>query len=151
MKRTRRGMLSAVAALSLGMAGVAASAASAPSAYAAPCYGASCYGKDPYTLGCTESSTTSNRDSLVTVWNKYSILCNANWARAQLTSTAVNDHYWLYLVINTTGENTHVGPYNGTQVIWTDMVDGTDVTQACAKVFKDQAMTVMVDQVCASQ
>ncbi len=119
-------------------------------AYAASCYATNCAGHDPTTHGCTVSSTTTTNGALATLWNRYSYVCDANWARAQLTTAALNAGYSMEISIDTI-DRAHnsesmcwpspdndqgfsdefcTGSYGGSSIAYTDMVDGTDATQA---------------------
>ena len=121
-----------------------------PAANAATCYATNCAGHDPTTHGCSVSSTVTTNGALATLWNRYSYVCDANWARAQLTATALNAGYSMQLSIATV-DRAHnseymcwpspdndqgfsdefcTGSYGGSSIAYTDMVDGTNATQA---------------------
>jgi hypothetical protein len=164
MTPTRRRALSVLATLLFAMLGVAVSGTNA---YASTCSGYGCHGRDPYGAGCPISSTKMATSSLVTVWNRYSIGCNANWAEAQLTAAAVNAHDTMWVYISTTDNRgnyefmCYPGPsntgalvegctnprYGGSLLAWTDMVDGTNLTTACADIYN--ASGTYLTTVCA--
>jgi hypothetical protein len=151
--------------LSLGTATVPTSSASA----AGGCSDIGCAGHDPISYGCAVTSTTSQTGTWATVWNRYSYGCKANWARAQLTAAAVNAGYTMWVEIdapNTAEGEEHMcwpnypsqdnqgdpyefcnpalGPYGGSSVVYTDMVDGTNITYALVTVF-DTYWTVIAE------
>src|ERR1700704_5948145 len=80
--------------------GIGISRMAAP-AYASSCYGYSCHGRDPVAAGCPVSSTTVTYGAYATVWNRYSYVCKANWARAQLTPAAISAGYQWSVGITT--------------------------------------------------
>jgi hypothetical protein len=126
-----------------------------PASAAAGCYAANCAGHDPTTHGCSVSSTTSTNGALATVWNRYSIGCDANWARGQLSTSALNARDTMQVMIFTVDRNHNSegmcwpspdndqgyddefcnGYYGGSSIAYTDMVDGTNATQAYVMVF----------------
>jgi hypothetical protein len=151
------GVLVLTLAMQAGLGGITATAAHAVTS----CYGYSCHGFDPVAKSCPVSSTTVTYGTLATVWNRYSYACKANWARAQLTLTAIAAGYQWSVQIATTDSRGYselacqpttdnnlgyldercVGPMNPTWVnyesTWyTDMVDGTNVTTAYVYVFQ---------------
>jgi hypothetical protein len=174
------------AALTLGLTASAVTAAGATSAVpparsalATICYGVDCHGFDPAaTRGpdgnlCTASTVTGGPtgNGLVTVWNRYSNNCNANWGRAQLTPQAVADHYSMQVEITTrdsSGKNEVMcyptlvsntgnsaepcdnGTYGGGSVAYTDMVDGTNLATACARVYNNPNSPPIAPPVCVS-
>lgn len=168
LKAPRARALAATAAailLSLGLMVVNAPSARAASA----CYATSCAGYDPISYGCAVTSTTTHVGALATVWNRYSYGCRANWARAQLTTAAVNAGYkmWVEVQAPITAEgeeymcwpnypsqnnqgfsfefcNPALGPYGGSSIVYTDMVDGTNTTYATVTVF-DTAYNVVAE------
>lgn len=150
---------------------LAAGAATVPAnpANAAGCYGYSCHGLDPGVAQCAVSSKTYSYMSEAVVHNYYSKACNANWASAGFTQQGYNDGDSMAVVITTTDSQGHLesmcypGPsntgnlnefcynynYRGTSPAYTDMVDGTNVTQAIAYIFDYQgnlAQVVEADQ-----
>jgi len=151
-----------IAALASAMAAAATTVILATSGTAhASCNGYGCHGLDPEGQGCSASSTGTsqvivNNVTLATLWNRYSGGCNSNWARGQLTSTAINAGDYIYMTISTTDSRgtfegmCYPGPsntgdlvegcydsyYNGSAVAWTDMVDGTNLTSANLYVVK---------------
>jgi hypothetical protein len=129
-------------------------AAAAPAGVLATCFGYSCHGLDPIAYNCSVSSTKSDSDSLVTLWNRYSATCKANWGRAQLSPAAANGGYVMQILAETIDSHGQLesqcepGPSNtgslgetcagfvgGSSVYYTDMVDGTNVVQVTIKVF----------------
>jgi len=152
--------------LGLAMVGLGA----APAA-AAGCWGAACAGHDPVLYGCSVSSTTTQTGSIsgvqvVTVWNRYAANCNANWARAQLTTAAINAGYTMKVFADTTvaplqsmcfpgpsntGQSTEActGSYGGGSIVYTDMVDGTHWVIASASIFSATGVPLL--QVLAGQ
>jgi hypothetical protein len=153
-------LMGAAAALTmLVTVGISTSSANATTG----CHANGCGGYDPVVMGCSVTSTTSQVGALATVWNRYSFGCDSNWARAQLTAAAVaaGDTMWVsidtfdstnneesicwpnYPSQNNTGDtdefcNDTTGPYGGSSVVYTDMVDGTDATNASVAVFDAQ-------------
>ena len=153
MKRVRRTVAILATAFLLGLLGMGVSATPAS---AATCSGYSCAGHDPVNAGCSASSTKTTTGTYATVWNRYSSGCNANWARAQLTSAAFNAGDSMLIVVTTTDSRSqsesmcYPGPsdtgqlneycysgqyYSGSSAAYTDMVDGTHVAQAFAYVY----------------
>lgn len=131
---------------------------SATSASAASCSGYSCHGLDP-SGRCTDTASAwtdvnSNLENVAILYNKYSKPCNSNWAWAQLSPWAAND-FSMVVVITTLDSHGNLesmcypGPgntghlneycynynYEGTLPAYTDMVDGTHVTQAYCYVY----------------
>lgn len=151
MNRIHRITASAVVTALLGFMGAGVSALPV----AAACSGLFCAGFDPIDQVCSATSTTSSSDSLVLLQNRYSLGCNANWARVELTQQGYSNGYrfieWImttdslgdesmcypgynsnkgYLVENCTGATVHATGF------WhTDMVDGTNKTLAFVNVF----------------
>lgn len=130
-------------------------------ASAATCSGYTCHGHDPEIYGCTATTTiTTPVDykgvQVATLWNRYSSACKANWARAQLTTAGLNAHDQFWIYIYTTDSTNHqevmcfpgppdnsgemneldlCGPtYGGSEILYTDMVDGTNKTYAVIDV-----------------
>jgi hypothetical protein len=138
--------------------------ASAGAAFAASCSGYTCHGLDPASR-CTDTKdkivlADDVQDPLApedvaVLHNKYSKGCNSNWAWAALTSAGYNDGASLVVLITTTDSRGNLesmcypGPnstgalneycyestYRGTAGAYTDMVDGTNVTQAYVYVY----------------
>jgi hypothetical protein len=137
--------------------GVAVCSTSTPAA-ASTCSGSTCVGRDPVTYGCAATSTKTatafiGSDAVATVWNRYSLGCNANWARGQLTALGVSRHYTIQVRVwvnapyqsmcfpgpSNTGssqENCYPLPgYGGSSMVYTDMVDGSYKTYAAVNVY----------------
>jgi hypothetical protein len=138
--------------------------AAAPGASAATCSGYTCHGHDPVKYGCSVASTKQDTiqdfsgNTVATIWNRYSANCNANWVRGQLTTAAAragdsmdiyiettdsrgNDEYMCYpSPSNDSGNLTedcgdiYFG-YTGTDVAWSDMVDGSNTTDATIAIY----------------
>ena len=146
----------ALAAATLAAIALPAVAGAAPPASAAiGCYASSCAGHDPTTHGCSATSTTTTAGTLATVWNRYSYGCDANWARGQLTAAALRAGDTMSVEIFTTDsannfeemtwpttENdlgldfeTSSGHYGGSSIAYSDMVDGTNTTDAYVLVY----------------
>lgn len=136
----------------------------------AACSGSTCTGFDPIAQGCTATSTMSNSDSLVKLDNRYSLGCNANWARAELTQLAYNNGDKFIVMIWTVfpdGSSENMcypgGPSNMGQTLepcsgatlhaqgwWhTDMVNGTYKTYAVVTVYDSHGNSI--DQLHADQ
>lgn len=156
--RSPRIALSSAVAASLTLLGMGL--ATTP-ATAAGCYGYSCHGYDMNHFGCTYTSTTSAaavdyRTGVIVayVYNRYSAGCNSNWTEAQLTPAGYAAGDTLVGEIFTTdsqgkGETMYypgngnqgalnepsTGTYYGTSSIYTDMVDGTNLTTSDALVY----------------
>jgi hypothetical protein len=150
-------VIAAVAMIAgLGAVGVAR----APLASAAPCWGVSCRGYDPDTTGCDQyySSQKTTPGALATVVNWYSTGCNANWAQAWLSPSALAAGDKMLVWIHTTdsrnppqvefecypGTGSNTGqtefcnvnaPYGGSAAAYSDMADGTNTTQADVNVY----------------
>jgi len=161
-------------------ASAAATAPQAPAALGGPsCHDASCHGHDPSLYvgpdgqGCTASTVTAEKaNGFVAVWNRYSNDCDANWGRAQLTPQSVRNGYSMQVVTTTTDsdlqhehmcypstqnnvgsfdEQCDKGTYGGGAVVYTDMVDGTNVATACATVYSGPTDSYPpIDSVCVS-
>jgi hypothetical protein len=106
----RHVLLGVIGALVLIMGTMVTGVTGASPAYAGNCTGTTCIGHDPDAEGCPSSSITSaaaysGATKLATVWNKYSVPCNTNWASAQLTTAAINDGYTLYDEVYTWDKN----------------------------------------------
>lgn len=120
---------------------------------AVSCYGYSCHGHDPYRYGCSKSSDTTapanyQGTQVATLWNWYSVQCNANWSEGALTTAGLNAGDSIIIDISTTDSHgyweymCYPGPddtgalleycsgahYGGAATAWTDMVDGTNKT-----------------------
>src|SRR4029077_5387110 len=87
-----------------------------------------------------------------TLWNRYSSGCKANWARAQLTIAGIKAQDTFWIDVYTTDSQGHkefmcypgpdntgllteiqdcdVPTYGGSEILYTDMVDGTKLTTA---------------------
>ncbi len=136
----------------------AAIGVAAPAALASGCSGSACVGHDPVTYGCSATSTKSataflNGVAVATVWNRYSLGCNANWARAQLTQAGINQHLTIQVKVWITATYQTMcfpGPsntgswqeicdplpgYGGSAIVYTDMVDGSYKTYAGVDVY----------------
>lgn len=133
------------------------------SASAATCSGWGCHGLDPSAKGCSASSTVQtsanfNGTTLAILQNRYAGNCNANWARAELTTAGLNAHdtfvidifttdsrgdfeYMCYPVVpseNGAGllqEDCSGGKVSGSGFWFSDMVDGTNSTTADVYVY----------------
>lgn len=140
------------------------------------CQGWLCAGLDPaVTVGCSVTSTTTTNavykgTSVVTLWNRYSSNCIANWARAQLTSAGRSGGDSIQLEIETTdsqgtdefmcypgntsnqwtlNEGCNGYTYSGSLAAYTDMVDGTNITTVTVIVYDangNQITTASVNQ-----
>ena len=145
--------LRVVAILISAALGIGSMVAMAPQASAAGCYGRSCAGWDPVARGCSVTSTTSSGGTWGTLWNRYSSGCKANWARGQLSAAALAAGDTMWLEITTTdsaGQDEYIcwpnygtdnqgltfescygaSPYGGSSIVYSDMVDGTNITHA---------------------
>nr|BBH94583.1 hypothetical protein KTA_27820 [Thermogemmatispora argillosa] len=124
-----------------------------PHYYPPPCQGEECYGADPYTTTCGKPSSFNNVTlTAVNIWtggpqgggtligqlyNYYSSACQANWAVVWL-----NTPYAISIRIWPVGSNERqCYPENCTSYYtgrafpaWTNMVDGTLLTTACASL-----------------
>lgn len=138
---------------------------SAGSASAASCSGYSCHGLDP-SGRCTDTASAWKNvtindpldpEAVAILYNKYSKPCNSNWAWASLTPEGYNAGLSMVVIITTLDSHGNLesmcypGPgntghlneycynynYRGTLPAYTDMVDGTHVTQAYAYVYGD--------------
>ena len=126
------------------------------------CYGSGCYNKDPFQTKCGVNGQPAHSGNVVSytsayipsnstggvdgylgvIYNYYSSFCNANWAEV----TMYQDPGRAVLIdIDTTDANGHyekqceptncTSGYTGTSYpAWTNMIDGTKVTTACAHV-----------------
>jgi hypothetical protein len=137
-------------------------------AQASGCFAASCGGWDPVSKGCSATSTTAASGAWGTVWNRYSAGCRANWVRGQLSTAAVNAGYQLWISIETTdstgagaqacypipgsvSNHGYVwepcyggGPIHTSSIIYSDMVDGTKLTQAYMDIFDASSNLVAI-------
>lgn len=156
--------LTRLTALASGMALVAGALVFSASGTAlASCTGWGCHGLDPSAQGCSATSTVTasanfNGTTLATLQNRYSSGCNANWARAELTTAGLNAHDQFYIDIFTndshgifeymcypvvSGENGAgdldedcSGALISASGFWfSDMVDGTNSTTADVYVY----------------
>lgn len=145
----------------LGVATVLTLGGTAPPATATTttCYGYTCHGHDPGRYGCVVTSTKvatvyQGTTPIATLENRYSYGCNANWAQAQLTSTAINWGYRITVCVDTTDSRGSFEqmcaptaypdsgalqeppePCGSSGPLSTDMVDGTDITTTTLTVF----------------
>jgi hypothetical protein len=139
-------------------------------ASAASCSGYSCHGLDPAGR-CTDTSDNIviakvndplDPRALAVLHNKYAKGCNSNWAWAVLTSEGYADGDSFVVLITTTDSRGNLesmcypGPdstgalneycyestYRGTAGAYTDMVDGTNVTQAYVYVYASDGSLV---------
>lgn len=154
----RLATLASVAILAAGYAVLGA----AGSASAASCSGYSCHGLDPEIYGCSATSTITvpvkyDGVQVATLWNRYSSGCNANWARGQLTTAGRSAHDTFGITVTTTDNQGYefmcypgadnlglideyyfclgLPAYGGSQILYTDMVDGTKKTTAVIYVY----------------
>lgn len=169
MRPTR--MTLALACASASILGVVVSATPAS---AAGCYAYSCHGYDLYHFGCTYTSTTADsavtydgRTAVATVYNRYSGGCRSNWAEAALTPAALaagdtmlvgiithdfdsrgNSESMDYPSTSSNRGALQEYPaqpyYGGAASAYTDMVDGTNLTEAWIHVF-DKYGTMISD------
>ncbi len=117
-----------LAALALAFTGFIASAViNTPMAHAASCYADGCTGQDPAASGCSADAIT-----VQTIWiggvsldQRYSKVCNANWAR--LNNAPVG---WHVTEHNNLGESEDTTSF-GQSSTWTAMVDGEVQAWAC--------------------
>lgn len=155
----------ALVAVMLAVSGLAIVAQAAPANASPTCYGINCAGHDPNVYSCTVSSQVSksyysHQTPVVTLTNKYSIKCNANWSQAQLSQYAVNLG-WNFMVVTFTNDGTNefmcwngpgspnntgrsvedcppgLPPFNDsfTSPAWTDMVYGAHITSSELDVY----------------
>jgi hypothetical protein len=158
------------ATLTLGLTATAAGAAVTTRAQPAithTCHGYACHGHDPVKYHCSVWTTTSTSDHLVTLWNRYSLNCNTNWARAKLSTVALLLGDSMQVLISTTDSKgkfeamCYPGPsdtghqeedctrtYRGSLPAYTDMVDGTDLTWATVLVYHGNSV---VDDISVKQ
>lgn len=139
------------------------------------CTGASCDGQDPYQLNCGVNGEPAHSGNRVTVnsayipsnatggvdgelgviYNYYSTFCNANWAEVTMYQDPGRA---VSIDISTTDANGKsekqcepsncTSAYTGTSYpAWTNMVDGTHTTYACAHVSNGDG----IDEDCVSQ
>jgi len=156
------GVMTAALTLTLGLTATAAGAAVTTPARPAStqtCHGFTCHGRDPLTYHCSIWTTTSASDKLVTLWNRYSLNCNTNWARAKLSPLALvlgdsmevkittvdskgKFEFMCYPGPSNTGRllETCTGHYRGVLPAYTDMVDGTNLTWANAYVYHGSSL-----------
>jgi hypothetical protein len=164
----RRRIVAGVASallLSCGIAGF-----SAGTAAAATCSGSGCQGLDAKLQGCPVTSSKANGGGYGQIWNYYSQACKANWAEGDLLRPPGEyAGYSFYVVITTTDSNgnsesmcspgpsntgspheycfdTPYSPGNGSPA-WTDMVDGTNITQAYIYVYGPDGSLIETDEV----
>ncbi|TKA06351.1 hypothetical protein [Actinacidiphila oryziradicis] len=169
MRPSYRALVAFTSSMALGLLGVGVTAAPAS---AAGCYGYTCHGYDMYHFGCTYTSTTSaaavdKRTGVIVgyVYNRYSKGCNSNWAEAQLTpaGVAAGDTLIAQIVTTDSKGNSEVmnapavgngnqgalteaagQDYSGSASIYTDMVDGTNLTYSYALVTSPSAGGMLV-------
>jgi hypothetical protein len=164
--RSARGRFAMV--VSITMLLILGGVGAATQAQAVGCYAASCSGWDPVAKGCSATSTTTGSGTWGTVSNRYSAGCRANWVRGQLSAAAVNAGYKMWLSIETTdssgsdvfmcwptgGISNHgytwepcygAGPVGGSAAIYSDMVDGTNITYADMLVFDSSGTNVIAE------
>ena len=123
------------------------------------CSGFSCHGHDPFVYSCgyytsDSAGAYSGNTELAVLTNWYGH-CNANWSQGYLTSAGLsahdsiiitiettdskgNDEYMCYPGPDTTGaldEYCSCATYGGSATAWTDMVDGTHITQSIIYVY----------------
>jgi hypothetical protein len=164
MRRLSMGVAAIIVLAGLGVAGASGTAV----ASAAPCSGPKCAGLDPYTTGCSKysGSKTENLDNYVQLAVMSSDGCNAKWAEAALSSSALAVGDRLVVSISTTDslgigefmcypgtsadggsaetcDGFYGGP-RGSAAVHTDMVDGTNAATADVEVYNG-AGTVDLD------
>jgi hypothetical protein len=155
--------LAVLAIAGIATLGITAMAA-VPAQASMSCYGFSCHGLDPLAAGCAATKSTTvlaqvndplNPETVAVVNNNYSSDCSSNWASATLTQQGYNDGDTMAVIIEATDSQGNLesmcypGPsgtgalneycyqsaYRGTATAFTDMVDGTNVTQAFVYVY----------------
>lgn len=147
MRGLRRIFVATAMAVVTGTTGLVVS--SGP-ALAAPCWAALCAGHDPYKKGCKDSDHKTVTGKYGVITNYYSggsSGCRANWARAHVTPAGLDYAAYAVVVITTTDSNgkqesmCYPGPSDTGKLNeycyqnlyglgWTDMVDGSKVTEA---------------------
>jgi hypothetical protein len=103
--------------------------------------------------------------AVANVWDYYSYNCKANWAAGSLTQAGLDRHYRIQLTIQTwdsnspsqwelicfpgtssdagqNPENCTWPPYGGPYLAWSDMVDGSNQTQASVCVWRSDNTAV---------
>jgi hypothetical protein len=123
------------------------------------CSGFSCHGHDPFVYNCgyytpDSAGAYSGNTELAVLKNWYGH-CNANWSEGYLTSAGLAAHDSIIITIDTTDsrgdyefmcypgpdntgalvENCSGATYGGSSTAWTDMVDGTNITQSFIYVY----------------
>jgi hypothetical protein len=160
MKRTAHSIAGTLLIAALFPLGLTVSAGSAS---AANCSGYSCHGLDP-SGRCTDTASkwryatiggVLDPEPVAILYNKYSKSCNSNWAWAALTPEGRYAGLSMVLFITTSDSRGNLesmcypGPsntgnlneycynynYTGTLPFYTDMVDGTHVTQAYLYIY----------------
>ena len=136
--------------------------AAVPAQASAGCSGFSCHGLDPSICTASKSTTVLAKinnpldpETVSVLNNNYSNDCTSNWASATLTQEGYNDGDTMAVIIESTDSQGNLesmcypGPsntgalneycyysnYSGTATAFTDMVDGTNVTQAFVYVY----------------
>jgi hypothetical protein len=146
-----------------GLAGVASATPASASTLspAATCFGYGCHGHDPVIYNCAVASTTTTSDGLMTLQNRYSSNCNANWARAELSASALGAYDTLEVAVTTSDSHGQTetmcypgpsntgnlienctGSFGGSGFAYTDMVDGTNLTTAEAIVLNSSGQQI---------
>jgi hypothetical protein len=160
MRPIRKALAALTPVFMLSLLGVGVS--TAPASAASGCYGYTCHGYDLYHFGCSYTSTTaanafSGNTKLATVYNRYSAGCNSNWAEAILTPAAISAGDKMAIEVSTDRDSEgtsewmdYPGPsntgapteswypndfYSGSASVYTDMVDGTNLTYASVSVY----------------
>lgn len=138
------------------------------------CTAASCYNLDPHAEGCGTATTynhisiqynsfvlypgTSSSTVVAYIYNYYSPWCKTNWAEAAVLNPYIYS-VGLRIQITTTDVNRYkeemcypddcwsTDEYAGPWPDWTNMVDGTNKTDACG----DSNITTQLVPVCADQ
>jgi hypothetical protein len=135
-------------------------------AFAAGCWSYSCVGYAPARYGCSwDTSVTgyahnASGTTIANVWNWYSNNCHTNWAAASLTAAglAAGDSLRVWAMTSDTRGNfeymcgpgpSNIGAnepcqgfYSGPYLLWTDMVEGTNVAVAKLTVFDRSGVAV---------
>ncbi len=171
-KRRRRAAQFLAGTMAVGLLAPLGLSASAGMAFAASCTGYACHGLDPAArctdtsdkfLGAVVTSDPYAPETVAELHNKYSKGCNSNWAWAVLSPEGYADGDRMVVLITTTDSRGHLesmcypGPnstgalneycyestYQGTLGAYTDMVDGTNVTQAYVYVYARDGTTII--------
>jgi hypothetical protein len=104
------------------------------------CYGSGCNGQDPQSTGCatdtvdnptwTSPPLTQINGQGVTLYLRYSPLCNSNWARLVVNDPAFPlNSLW---VENQNGNRSYFSNQSGSS-LWSGMVDGSVAARACVE------------------